>query len=125
MHFILFTRENLHKWGIVASGMCVFCHEDIETIPHNMTECEVIKIIWTNIYNWLYSKTEINYTANPKETIFGIDDPDLTIFNLVYILTQKYIFECSQNRNFPNIQDFDLYLQEIRKNKAKHNKKKY
>ena len=89
MHFTLFTRENLHQWGIVESDVYVFCHEEIETLPHIMIECEVIKIFWTNIYNWLYSKTEINYIPNPKEIIFGIDDPDLTIFNIVYILAKQ------------------------------------
>ena len=74
-----------------------------------MIECEVINIFWTNIYNWLYSKIEINDIPNPEDIIFGIDDPDLTIFNIVYIS------ECLQNRNFPNIKDFDIYLQEIRK----------
>ena len=100
MHFTLFTRENLHKWGIVESDICVFCHEEIETLPHIMIECDVIKIFWTDIYNWLYSKTEINYIPNSKEIIFGIDDPDLTIFNIVYILAKKYIFECSQNTKY-------------------------
>ena len=32
MHFTLFTRENLHKWGIVESDICVFCHEEIDMI---------------------------------------------------------------------------------------------
>ena len=44
MHFTLFTRENFHKWGIVESDLCVFCHEDLETLPYVMIECEVIKI---------------------------------------------------------------------------------
>ena len=60
MHFTLLTRENRHKWGIVESdsAMSVFCHEDIETLRHIMKECEVIKIFWTNIYNWQYSKIQ-------------------------------------------------------------------
>ena len=64
-----------------------------------MIEC-VIQICG-QIFTICVKKTEINYIPNPKEILFGIDDPDLTIFNIVNILAKNTYLNAHKIQTFP------------------------
>ncbi len=45
MHRTLVTRERLYGWKMSENDLCTFCDEEIETIEHLFSECEVTKSI--------------------------------------------------------------------------------
>ncbi len=116
LHFTLFTRYYLHKWGLVENDICVFCDEDIETLPHILVECEVVKVFWTCIHNWLSEKTEIIYLPNTIEIVLGINNPNpnLAIFNTIFLLAKNYIFVRSRNKECLSFDGFRFYVQQFR-----------
>jgi len=67
----------------VESDVCTFCNEQIETLPHLLVECEVVKLIWTDLQLWLYERTYV------REIIIGFQDENFIMFNAVYLLAKK------------------------------------
>ena len=35
------TKEKLFDWGLAQDNICTNCHEDIDSLPHILVECEV------------------------------------------------------------------------------------
>lgn len=63
-HFILVTNEDLFKWKIADSDICVWCREEIESLPHIYLECEVVKQFWANLVSWIRRKSGIRLNYN-------------------------------------------------------------
>jgi exonuclease III len=110
LHFITATREKLFQWNIVESDVCTFCNEQIETLPHLLVECEVVKLFWIDLQLWLYERTDILFDLNVHEIIIGFQDENLIMFNAVYLLAKKYILRCSYENNFPNLTAFKKFI---------------
>ena len=113
LHYTLATRDRLLEWGITDSDLCLFCHESIETLPHILLECEVVKQLWKSMRIWLSEKTGVLYHPSTKELILGIDNPEFTVFNCVYLLAKQYVCTCLFDQNFPNMDCFKLFLDEF------------
>jgi len=90
LHFITATREKLFQWNIVESDVCTFCNEHIETLPHLLVECEVVKLFWIDLQLWLYERTDILIDLNVREIIIDFQDKKFITFNAVYLLAKKY-----------------------------------
>lgn len=54
LHHVVITREKVYTSGIVDSDVCRFCLEDIETLEHVFFECEIVKLFWAKIQEWVY-----------------------------------------------------------------------
>jgi len=89
LHFITATREKLFQWNIVESDVCTFCNEQIETLPHLLVECEVVKLIWIDLRLWLHERTDILIDLNVCEIIIGFQDENCIMFNAVYLLAKN------------------------------------
>ncbi len=115
LHYIVATNERLYEWKLVETDICVFCEEDIETIPHIFVECEAIKIFWTDLESWMFLTTHIRYQLNTKELIFGIDNDNcgLDLFNMVYLIAKRFIYKCKYEGTFPSLTSFMPYLRRI------------
>jgi len=96
----------LLQWNIVESDVCTFCNEQIETLPHLLVECEVVKLFWTDLKLWLYERTDILVDLNVREIIIGFQDENFIMLNAVYLLTKKFILRCSYENKFPNVTAF-------------------
>lgn len=46
---ILPVRENLSKKRIVSSGICPFCHLEVETVEHAFFFCEWVRPVWLGL----------------------------------------------------------------------------
>jgi len=90
----------------VESDVCTVCNEQIETFPHLLVECEVVKLFWIDLQLWLYERTDILIDLNVCEIIIGFQDENFIIFNAVYLLAQKFILRCSYENKFPNLTTF-------------------
>ncbi|XP_058782985.1 uncharacterized protein LOC131657628 [Vicia villosa] len=51
-HKRLATKEKLAKFGIIRDTQCCFCSK-IETLDHLFYSCSVMKLIWSDILNWI------------------------------------------------------------------------
>ena len=91
---------------MIEDDLCSFCNEDIESLPHILIECEVAKIFWSSVQQWLLDMTGILYILTAKEIILGINHDNLTFINIVYLIGKKYIYRCVTQQEFPNIDSF-------------------
>ena len=51
----------------MESDVCTVCNEQIETFPHLLVECEVVKLFWIDLQLWLYERTDILIDLNVCE----------------------------------------------------------
>ncbi len=109
-HYILTTKEQLLKYNIAEDDICSLCDEDIETIPHVLVECEVVKQFWAEVKHWLHQKCDILYTLSAKEIIFGIENSDLTAINAAYMIGKKYLYRCVIQHEHPTLQQYTTML---------------
>lgn len=110
MHFILVTNESLFRWNIADSDICVWCNEEIETIPHILLECEVVKQFWIDIRLWIYQKTDILCPITNIEIIMGIFNKNLAKINKLYLFAKRYLYIEKCKNKFISIAGFSEYL---------------
>jgi len=77
----------------------------IETLPHLLVECEVVKLFWIDIQLWLYERTDILIDLNVREIIIGFQDETFIMFNAVYLLGKKMYIKM-----FPNLTAFQKII---------------
>ena len=88
-------------------------HEAIETLPHILIECEPVKKNWKVLKYWLSLKSGIFLQPTVSEIITGFQNPDLVMFNAVYLLTKCYLCRCSTSMDFPSMRVFKTLLRRI------------
>ena len=109
LHFITATREKRFVWKIVDSDICSFCNEAIETLPHILIECEPVKVFWKELKYWLSLKSGIFPQPTVSEIITGFQNPDLVMFNVMYLLAKCYLCRCSTSMNCPCMRVFKTF----------------
>lgn len=113
LHNIIATKEKLFQWGMSDTDVCSSCNEDIETLPHLLVECEVVKIFWNDLKYWLQEKTDILIHLTMQEIILGLQNENLHLFNCVYLLAKQYLYMCSLKNMFPQLNSFKKYVSEF------------
>ncbi len=111
LHHILVTKESRYRWNKTDDDICTLCNEEIESIPHILLECEVVKTFWTLVRQWLQDKTDILYTPSSKDIILGIENFDLNFINITYLLGKKYVYKCITQQEFPSLESFKMTIQ--------------
>ena len=96
MHNIVNNGSNLYKWKIRDSNLCEICGKAVDTIVHEMIDCNST----ANILNLLSS--DLNFGNSLKnltktEFIFGCSDPAKN--HILLIL--KYVIHISRQSQFP------------------------
>ena len=108
LHRQLITNRNLNLWDQRLapeerrSDLCYFCKNETEHLEHLLYNCPIVKQFWSNVFTWIaqHSNLYINFTM-AEILLCGAPD-DLSIFNLIFIIGKKYIFDCKnldQNLN--------------------------
>ena len=110
LHFIVVSNEQLYKWGLVDSDICVWCDEEIETMVHIFIECEVVKIFWEHLKHWIYAKCSLLYHITNKELILGIQNKELYVLNKLYLYAKRFIYVTKCNKQLLSINAFNIYL---------------
>ena len=49
LHGVIYTKEQLLRFGFVGNSLCSFCHQEIETYKHVFLQCQIIKDIWKDM----------------------------------------------------------------------------
>ena len=84
---------SLFKWKIKNSPKCDSC-DMVDTIQHHLFQCNLTKVFWKNVEEWIYRSLEIKFNFTECEIIFGIpfnNDPILEIINYILIIGKWYI----------------------------------
>ncbi len=102
-HYIVATKEKLFQWNISENDICRLCEEEIETVEHVFLECEVVKLFWIDIERFVNAKFAIQMTLTKVEKIFGVENQDLDMVNIIYIVAKKYVYNCICKSKFLNI----------------------
>ena len=113
LHFIVISNEQLHRWGLVDSDVCVWCQEQIETLVHIFLECEVVKAFWRDLKQWIHSKIGILYHVTNKEIVIGIQTSDLNVVNRIYMFAKWFTFIKKCNMQFLSLDPFIVYFSNI------------
>ena len=95
---------------MVESDVCIWCNEEIETLPHIMLECEVVKQFWKQLKQWIFSKNNIMYHIQNKEIILGIPIKELDLLNKLYLFGKRYIYIRKNKNMFIDLDSFIVYL---------------
>ena len=90
----LITNIQLEKWGLKASNMCSFCKQEIETIPHLMSLCPHVRILWQELTRYVQGRygqieMEISTEAIIANRITGKVNH---IVNFMCLLLKQYIY---------------------------------
>ena len=112
LHRILPTQKLLHNMGLVASPICDFCENEVETILHLMWECPFTRLFWNRLSGWISSRCPKH--AELELDIFSIMFLEIEtmdpILHLIIALAKNYIFKCKTNRSVPNLRAFRSIL---------------
>ena len=46
---VIYTKEQLFKYGFVGNNLCSFCQQEIETYAHVFLHCKKVEDIWKNL----------------------------------------------------------------------------
>ena len=98
LHGVVYTKEQLMKFGFVADNLCSFCQQEPETYLHLFLHCDRVKQIW----NFIIELFDIDELKNMdwKEIYLGISgntDRSKCINSLVILL--KYTIFKSRSEN--------------------------
>ena len=96
LHRTLNCNYNLFKWSIIDSGMCSFCHNNIDTLEHNLYYCYNTKVFWVRVNKWFMTVTQVKFNFSICEILFGIVvtstlDSHVFMFNYLVLLGKWYI----------------------------------
>ena len=118
LHRNTITNRNLNLWDqklepdLRRSDKCQFCNLATEYIEHLFYNCQVVKQFWTQIFQWISTKTNLNINFTIAEILLGGAPHDLQIFNLIFLLAKKYIYDCKCLKDKLNIFVFKYRVQQ-------------
>lgn len=90
---IIPTNKFLLKCRKIASNLCDFCNQHIETQSHLFYDCYHVQLFWNQLNTFLADK-EINIDLSKERIFFGILDKDYILVNYILICAKHYIFCC-------------------------------
>ena len=102
IHGVLYTKEQLFKFGFVGNNLCSLCQQEIETYVHVFLHCKKVEDIWKNVITH-YDLTEIRNMA--WEDIFvGLSGSSFRIkfVNSLIIMLKYIIFKSRTTGTLPS-----------------------
>ena len=102
IHGVIYTKEQLFKYGFVGNNLCSFCHKELETYEHLFLNCKKVKDIWTILITY-YDLKEIRNMA--WEDIFvGLSGVSIRIkfVNSLIIMLKYIIFKSRSTGTLPS-----------------------
>ena len=102
IHGVIYTKEQLFKYGFVGNNLCSFCQQELETYEHVFLNCKKVKDIWTILITY-YDLKEIRNMA--WEDIFvGLSGVSIRIkfVNSLIIMLKYIIFKSRSTGTLPS-----------------------
>ena len=94
INMILGTRQYQFKTKILDNPACGYCNMSEETTEHLFCECAPIISFWHDLRSYVQQKLGMVLNINPINIVLGPfkTDPNYTFYNILYLITKKYIF---------------------------------
>ena len=128
LHLAIITNKDLLLWKMLETDKCTFCNVEVETILHLFCSCNAVRLLWSNIKQWIYNTTQEVLDLNDHNTILCNYDNEL--LNHIVVITMQYIYRSRCLKEIPNFRFLksliiDTYYIEkkIAKNNDRHRKK--
>ena len=99
------TNYYLKKMKMKESDICDFCGSEPETIRHLFFYCPIAHKLWKDLMEWLYPNFILVNSLSINIVLFGIHtvSSDLDLFNMILLITKRYIFVCKCKKELPCI----------------------
>jgi hypothetical protein len=111
LHRYLAVNKLLAQIGIKKSDLCVFCHNNVESIQHLFWDCPEITPLWDQIQTSLLKDPTC---FNAMDVILGILNIDWSHLNFVIIHVKYFIYSCKCKQNKPTYKGLLSYLKSCR-----------
>ena len=100
----LVTNVTRCKWDTEISPKCEFCKESDETLIHLLWECDITKLFWKKLQQWLkYTcKIDVNITVITMITN-KFDGKHKEFIDTVILITKQYVYACKCLQEKPNV----------------------
>ena len=115
IHGVIYTKEQLFKYGFVGNNLCSFCQQEIETYAHVFLHCKKVEDIWKNLITH-YDLKEIRNMA--WEDIFvGLSGSSIRIkfVNSLIIMLKYIIFKSRITGTLPSFNKIQIFFFRIYK----------
>ena len=94
LYRILGTRKLLYTLNKSPSPNCLFCDDTPETLIHLFCQCLKVVHFWTEVEDWVASKTTLLTNFIPSEIILGyLKDENFLPISVIIMLTKNYIIK--------------------------------
>ena len=83
--------------------MCHICKSDTETLVHLFVTCEIVRLLWSDLYNWIGHSLNKRLRQVPLEILLGytMTDNFFLPINTLIMATKYYIFTCAVKQKAP------------------------
>ena len=96
LHGIIYTKEQLLRFGFVENNLCLFCNQEIETYKHLFLSCQKVNDIWKEMIEY-YDLFEIR-NMNWDDIHVGLCGNSARVkFVNSLIIFMKYVIFKSRN----------------------------
>lgn len=110
LHRILPTKCYLHKLEIEDSPLCIYCHQEEETINHLFWHCDVVQTFWGQLWSLLlFHCTHCDrFTLTEKLVIFGWTETTKTdvVIDFILLIAKFFIWKCRFQNVHPVLDNF-------------------
>ena len=99
---------NLRAWQIkhkltVTFTLCPYDPTKLDTIEHQLFECEKLQCFWNNLFTWLYNVYGLRMNVSTEDIIFGIlnenNDKLFDVFNYCILFAKDYIYNAKTRKH--------------------------
>ena len=108
LHRYLTTNAFLHKIGLIASPLCIFCDAESKCLEHLLTTCPFTNDFWLDLICWCRNVNIALDGLSNIDKLSGIwnREEDFLLLNHLLIVAKKYIYECRKNSTRPSFRVF-------------------
>ena len=106
---ILSTNNYLMKCNLKETSLCTFCNETRETLIHIFWDCSIVKSLWLEFADFVFSECNLTFPVSAKNIILGSENSN-TLVNLLIILIKYFIYSCRLDGSLPNMNGIKKFI---------------
>ena len=109
---ILYMKDSLLRFGVVADKKCTFCSNNDETIIHVFCFCNYSNEVWSKLEFWIFRNTGERIKFTNQNKLFGFCGSNNNALNCVLMVVRQEIFSAKLRNQLPS---FDIILSAVKR----------
>ena len=109
---ILYMKDSLLRFGVVADKKCTFCSNNDETIIHVFCFCNYSNEVWSKLEFWIFRNTGERIKLTNQNKLFGFCGSNNNALNCVLMVVRQEIFSAKLRNQLPS---FDIILSAVKR----------